>query len=56
LEEIDPNTIKQLEENYFNQSIEQVYSSVKEHYKDSPQVILDTEKNPKKKMTLIFCL
>jgi trans-AT polyketide synthase/acyltransferase/oxidoreductase domain-containing protein len=54
LEDIDPNTIKQLEENYFNQSIEQVYSNVKEHYKDSPNIIHDAEKNPKKKMALIF--
>jgi trans-AT polyketide synthase/acyltransferase/oxidoreductase domain-containing protein len=54
LEDIDPSTIKQLEENYFNRSIEQVYSAIKEHYKDSPQIIYDAEKNPKKKMALIF--
>ncbi|GAX60232.1 dioxygenases related to 2-nitropropane dioxygenase [Candidatus Scalindua japonica] len=55
VDEIDAKTKKQIENNYFKRSFDQVYEETKEYFsKIAPLEIEKAEKNPKHKMALIF--
>jgi trans-AT polyketide synthase/acyltransferase/oxidoreductase domain-containing protein len=55
LEEIDPKTRQQIQERYFKRSFEQVWEETRSHYQGPRSgKLADIEKNPKRKMALIF--
>lgn len=54
IDEIDDKTKRKIEERYFRKSIKEVWDEIKLHYEDRPEQIMDLEKNPKKKMAIIF--
>jgi len=55
LDEIDNKTKAQLEEKYFRRSFEEVYAETKAYYSEYlPELIESAERNPKRKMALIF--
>jgi trans-AT polyketide synthase, acyltransferase and oxidoreductase domains len=55
LEEIDAKTRQQIQEKYFRRSLEEVWQETRAHYlRTDPQLVAETEKNPKRKMALIF--
>ncbi len=52
IEEIDGKTQRQLQEKFFKRSFDDIYEDCKKYY--SPEEIERAEKNPKKRMALIF--
>lgn len=55
LDEIDLKTRQQIEEKYFRRSFAEVWEETKSHYsKEHPSKIADIERNPKRKMALVF--
>jgi trans-AT polyketide synthase, acyltransferase and oxidoreductase domains len=55
LDEIDAKTRAQIEQRYFKRSFDEVWTETKAYYQRAhPSVIDALEKNPKKKMALIF--
>lgn len=55
LEEIDAETLHQLESKYFQRSLDDVWQETRDHYlRTNPARIADVEQNPKKKMLLVF--
>ncbi len=55
LDEIDPETRKQIEGRYFRRSFEDVYQEVCRHYRQRrPEEIEQAERNPRHKMALVF--
>ncbi|WNG38929.1 ACP S-malonyltransferase [Archangium violaceum] len=55
LDELDPQSRKQLEEKYFRRSIAEVWDETRRHYlRVDPEVVERAERHPKKKMALVF--
>lgn len=55
LDEIDTKTLQQIQEKYFKYSFDRVWQETKGYYlKNKPDIVIDAEKNSKKKMALIF--
>jgi trans-AT polyketide synthase/acyltransferase/oxidoreductase domain-containing protein len=55
IEEIDPKTREQIEQRYFGRSFEAVYAETRDYYQRTlPAMIESAERNPKRKMALIF--
>jgi trans-AT polyketide synthase/acyltransferase/oxidoreductase domain-containing protein len=52
IDEIDAKTKKQLQEKFFKRSFEEIYAECQKYY--PPEEIKRAEKNPKKRMALIF--
>jgi trans-AT polyketide synthase/acyltransferase/oxidoreductase domain-containing protein len=55
LDEIDPKTRAQIEDSYFKRSIDEVWAETRAYLsKRMPQALVETERNPKRKMAAIF--
>jgi trans-AT polyketide synthase, acyltransferase and oxidoreductase domains len=55
LDELDAQTRQQLQEKYFHRSFEEVWEETRRHYlRVDPEVVERAERNPKKKMALVF--
>jgi len=55
LDEIDDKTKAQIQEKYFRRGFEEVYAETQAYYSEYlPEVIESAERNPKRKMALIF--
>lgn len=55
LDQIDPKTRKQVEDKYFGRSFEDVWGETRAFYlANNPRKIEEAEKNPKRKMALVF--
>jgi trans-AT polyketide synthase, acyltransferase and oxidoreductase domains len=55
LDELDEKTKTQIQDKYFKRSFEEVYAETKAYYSEYlPEVIDSAERNPKRKMALIF--
>ncbi len=55
IEQIDERTINNIEEKYFGRSVNSVWDETKSYYLNhNPSVIIECDKNPKRKMALIF--
>jgi trans-AT polyketide synthase/acyltransferase/oxidoreductase domain-containing protein len=55
LDEIDHKTVQQIQEQYFRRSFDEVWKETKAYYMQiAPQKFEEIERNPKRKMALIF--
>lgn len=56
MDEIPEKTIAQLEKSYFKKPISEIWEETKAYWanKDDQSVIFEADRNPKKKMTLVF--
>ena len=55
LDDVDESSKRQIQQKYFKRSFETVWQETKNYYQNAaPQEIADIERNPKKKMALIF--
>jgi trans-AT polyketide synthase/acyltransferase/oxidoreductase domain-containing protein len=55
VEEIDAKTRQQIQEKYFRRSLDEVWKETRAYYlRADPQALAESEKNPKRKMAMIF--